>query len=100
MTTIEDRVAALEHHALLTSTEALSTFTEKLAKTEHLAEELKRALADFRTETGEEFVAVRAEVAAGFAGVTEQFTGVNAQLAAINQLLVRLAGEAGEAGQR
>jgi hypothetical protein len=84
--TTEDRLAALEHHALLTDTEILSGFTEKLSATRNAAETIEREVKAFRTETGQRFDAVDG-----------RFDAIDKQLASINRLLVRLAGEDGGA---
>ena len=56
--TIEERLATLEHHALLTDTSVLSIFTEKLSATKNTAETIERELKEFRAETTTRFDAV------------------------------------------
>jgi hypothetical protein len=92
--TTEERLSALEHHALLTDTEILSGVTEKLAATKNTAETVERELKAFREETGRRFDAVDAR----FDQVDGRFDALDKQLASINRLLVRLAGGDGGAG--
>jgi hypothetical protein len=77
MATIEDRLAALEHHALLTSTEALSGLTTGIQAATVAAESVRRDLAELSGEVG------------------ARFDSVDVRLANIEQLLVGLAARLG-----
>jgi chromosome segregation ATPase len=74
--TIEERLATLEHHALLTDTSVLSIFTEKLSATKNTAETVERELKGFRAETTTRFDAVDTR----FDAVDTRFDAVEGRL--------------------
>jgi hypothetical protein len=97
MASTEERIAALEQHAALVSTENLSGLTTTVQHTAVDVEATRRELADFRAEVADAFASLRAEVADEFTGLRTETTGLREQLAtqaeqlaAINGLLVRL----------